>query len=47
MKNVNAVIIGLGVAGVIVLVTGVTLGWYGFPEIIAGKIKDVSTSLKR
>jgi hypothetical protein len=47
MKHTNRVIIGTGVSGAIVLVAGIALGWYGFPEFIAHEIKHVSSYLEQ
>jgi hypothetical protein len=42
MRKTNTVIIGTGVSGLIVLVAGIGLGWFGFPAFIANEIKQVS-----
>jgi hypothetical protein len=47
MRHTNTVIIGTGVSGVIALVAGIGLGWFGFPALIANEIKHVSSCLEQ
>lgn len=46
MRHTSTVIIGTGVSGVIVLVAGIGLGWFGFPALVAKEIKNVSSCLR-
>lgn len=40
MRHVNAIIAGSGVAGFVVFLTGIGLGWFGFPAIIISEVKN-------
>jgi hypothetical protein len=46
MRHTSTVIIGTGVSGVIVLVAGIGLGWFGFPALIVNEIKHVSNCFR-